>query len=66
LPKKEASQIEKILAKKIYRFCQKIKFWPRKNIIFAKKKKFSQKEVYVFPRDRILTKNRYRFSQEEI
>jgi Mor family transcriptional regulator len=64
------------LTNKIYRFCQKIEVWLRRNIGLtnkynfkkiiglAEKYKLSQEEIKVLSKDRSLTSKIYRFSQK--
>jgi hypothetical protein len=54
----------KNLTNKRYSFCQEIKVYPRRDIGFAKRENFSQKDIYVLPREKKLVKKRYRFCQK--
>jgi hypothetical protein len=54
----------KSLARKTYKFCQKLKVYPRIEIGFAKKKKFNQERIQVLLRKKNLTKKTCRFCQD--
>jgi hypothetical protein len=54
----------KSLARKTYKFCRKLKIYPRIEIGFAKREKFNQERIQVLPRKKSLTKKRCRFGQE--
>jgi hypothetical protein len=55
----------KSLARKTYKFCQKLKVYPRIEIGFAKRKKFNQERIQVLPRKKSLTKKRCKFCQDK-
>jgi hypothetical protein len=51
----------KSLARKTYKFCQKLKVYPRVEIGFAKREKFNQERTQVLLRKKSLTKKGYKF-----
>jgi hypothetical protein len=49
----------KSLARKTYKFCQKLKVYPRIEIGFARREKFNQERIQLLPRKK-------KFDQEEM
>ncbi len=54
----------KSLAKKTYKFCQKLKVYPRIELGFAKREKINKERIQVLPREKSSTNKRCRFCQD--